>query len=58
MAANVELARKTVSELAAALPDPKKSCAFGALKSAVMTKPSDVPEATRKRLAWLLGRAS
>jgi 5'-methylthioadenosine phosphorylase len=52
---NVSLARRTIVELAKALPDPTKSPATGATKNAVMTSPEHISEAARARLAWLLG---
>jgi 5'-methylthioadenosine phosphorylase len=55
---NVDLAKRTVAELARALPDPTKSRAHGAIKHAVMTAPDKLPQETRKRLAWLLGPTS
>ncbi len=52
--ANVAVARRTIAELAPALPDPKQSRAEGALRHAVMTAPEAIPEAVHKRLDWLL----
>ncbi len=54
MKTNVVVAKKTIGELARALPDPTKSPAHGALKGAVMTAPDKITEAAKKRLAWLL----
>ena len=54
MRENVDTARKAIAALAARLPDPTKSNAFGALKGAVMSDPARVPAEARARLAWLL----
>jgi 5'-methylthioadenosine phosphorylase len=53
---NVQLARRTVVELAKALPDPKTSPATGALKNAIMTAPDRITKEARERLGWLLAR--
>jgi 5'-methylthioadenosine phosphorylase len=53
---NVAKARKTVSELAPALPDPSKSRAAGSLASAIMTARDRIPPATLARLDWLVGK--
>jgi 5'-methylthioadenosine phosphorylase len=51
---NVSLARRTLGEVAKALPDPSKSGAAGALAHAIMTSPEKVSPAARKRLDWLV----
>jgi 5'-methylthioadenosine phosphorylase len=53
---NVALARRTLAALADHLPDPGRSRATGALKNAIMTQKGAVPEATRNKLDWLVGR--
>ncbi len=55
MKANVAFAKKTLVELASALPDPTKSIAHGASRGAIMTAPNLVPPETKARLGWLLG---
>ena len=55
MSRNVVGARRTVAELARALPDPAASKAASALASAVMTAPDAVSPAARARLEWLAG---
>ncbi|HEY1955662.1 MAG TPA: S-methyl-5'-thioadenosine phosphorylase [Polyangiaceae bacterium] len=55
MRENVDTARKAIAALAAALPDPTKSNAHAALKGAVMSDLSRVPNEARERLRWLLG---
>jgi 5'-methylthioadenosine phosphorylase len=52
---NAELARRTVVELAGALPPPERSPAYQATKNALLTHPQALPPAVRARLAWLLG---
>lgn len=54
MHANVEKARRAVAVLAAALPDPAKSRATGALQSAIMTRPEAMSPEAKARLGWLL----
>lgn len=54
MKKNVTFAKKTLAELASALPDPAKSIASGATKGAVMTAPGSVSADARARLGWLL----
>jgi 5'-methylthioadenosine phosphorylase len=51
---NVALAKRVVRELLAALPDPAKSPATGALAAAVITAADHVDAGARERLAWLL----
>ena len=53
MNANVAFARKALVALSGMLPDPTKSVAFGASKSAVMTAPSAIGPEARARLSWL-----
>ena len=53
---NVDLARRTVVELARTLPDPAKSRATGALHSAIMTAKDAISPASRERLGWLIGK--
>ncbi len=53
---NVDLARRTVVELARTLPDPAKSRATGALRSAIMTAKEAISPAARDRLGWLIGK--
>jgi 5'-methylthioadenosine phosphorylase len=53
---NVATARRALSELARALPDPSKSRATGALSAALMTGRDDIPPATLARLEWLVGK--
>jgi 5'-methylthioadenosine phosphorylase len=53
---NVAAARKTVAELAHALPDPAECRGPGALAGAVMTAPERITDAARRRLDWLVGR--
>jgi 5'-methylthioadenosine phosphorylase len=55
MKANVKNARATILEVAKRLPDPTKSNAFGALKSAVMTDPAVIPANVREHYRVLLG---
>jgi 5'-methylthioadenosine phosphorylase len=51
---NVATARKTVVELAHALPDPSRSRATSALVAALMTERDRIPPATVARLSWLI----
>ncbi len=53
---NVDLARRTVIELARTLPDPANSRATGALKAAIMTAKDAISPASRERLGWLIGK--
>ena len=55
MKKNVGAAKKTLAELAKALPDPTKSIAHAATKGAIMTAPNAVSDAAKARLGWLLG---
>jgi len=54
MKKNVGLAKKTLVELSARLPDPTKSIAHGVTKGAIMTAPTSITDAARTRLSWLL----
>lgn len=51
---NADLARRTVARLAQALPDPSRSVAHGATRSAILTNRSAIAPEVRERLAWLL----
>jgi len=51
---SLETTKRLLAELAPALPDAEKSPAHGALKTAVLTHRSQIPEAKRAELAWLL----
>ena len=51
---SLETTRRLLAELAPALPDPRKSPAHGALKTAMLTEPSQIPQAKRAELGWLL----
>ena len=53
---NVSVARRTIGELAKALPDPQKSPATGAIANAVMTHPEGVTPEARARLSWLIDK--
>jgi 5'-methylthioadenosine phosphorylase len=54
--ANVSRAQEVVRGLAAALPDPSRSPAQGALQYAVLTKPQAINAALRDRFGLLLGK--
>jgi len=56
LAENVARARRAVSELAPALPDPSRSCATGALAAALMTARERIEPATLSQLDWLVGK--
>ena len=56
LTANVALARRTIIEVSAKLPDPRTSRATGALKHAIMTSPDKISPAARKKLEWLVDR--
>jgi 5'-methylthioadenosine phosphorylase len=56
MKQNAAGARRTLGELAGALPDPRASAAHGALKAALMTSPERIPPKTLARLEWLVGK--
>jgi len=51
---NADLARRTVARLAQSLPDPSRSVAHGATRSAILTARSAIAPEVRERLAWLL----
>ena len=51
---NVQLARRTIVELAKSLPDAAKSRAHGALKNAIMTAPEKISPAAHQKLDWLV----
>jgi 5'-methylthioadenosine phosphorylase len=56
LAANVELARRTVGQVASRLPD-RTACACGhALRDAIITDRATIPEATRHALAPIAGK--
>jgi 5'-methylthioadenosine phosphorylase len=55
MKKNVAVARRTIEGVVRTLPDPAKSRAHGAVKSAVMTHKDMVSQGARENLAWLLG---
>ena len=57
MNANIALARKTLVALSGMLPDPTKSVAHQAAKTAVMTSPDAIGEEARARLSWLMSFA-
>ena len=46
--------KRVLAELAQTLPDARKSPAYGALKSAILTDKSLMSQATRAELEWLL----
>jgi hypothetical protein len=48
---------KTLMALSGMLPDPTKSVAHGAAKSAVMTAPTHIGDEARARLSWLMSFA-
>ncbi|HLK35242.1 MAG TPA: S-methyl-5'-thioadenosine phosphorylase [Polyangiaceae bacterium] len=54
--ANVRAARRTVVELAAALPDVAESRASRALESALITSREAIPPSALARLDWLVGK--
>jgi 5'-methylthioadenosine phosphorylase len=51
---NADLARRTVAELAALLPPPEQSPAFGATRHAILTPPNALSPEVAARLSWLL----
>lgn len=51
---NVSVARRTIVEVAKALPDAAKSRATGALKNAIMTAPGSVSAEAKSMLGWLV----
>jgi 5'-methylthioadenosine phosphorylase len=56
LGANVSAARRTVAELAQALPDPLHSRAHGALAPSLMTARDRISPATLAQLDWLIGK--
>ena len=56
MKKNVSVARRALTELLRALPDPKKSRAHGATTGAIMTAPEMVSPRAKQSLAWLLSQ--
>jgi 5'-methylthioadenosine phosphorylase len=56
MGKNTAGARRTIAELAGALPDPASSPAHGALRGAVVTARDRIPPAARARLGWLVDK--
>lgn len=56
MQRNVNYARRTIVQVAASLPDPRKSSATDGLRTALMTAASEIPAAARARLDWLVGK--
>jgi 5'-methylthioadenosine phosphorylase len=56
LAANVSAARRTVGELAQAMPDPSRSRANGALASSLMTARDRISPTTLTQLDWLIGK--
>jgi 5'-methylthioadenosine phosphorylase len=54
MSQNVARARRAITSLARALPDPTESAAHEALSRAVITSPGAIPHESRERLRWLL----
>jgi 5'-methylthioadenosine phosphorylase len=54
MKQNAVLARRTLVELAASLPDPKESRAYGALAPAFITARDRIPAETLSKLDWLV----
>ena len=56
MSKNTAGARRTIAELAGALPDPASSPAHDALRGAVVTARDRIPPAARARLGWLVDK--
>jgi 5'-methylthioadenosine phosphorylase len=54
MGNNTAAARRTIADLAGALPDPTSSAAHEALRGAVVTAPDRIPPSARARLGWLV----
>jgi 5'-methylthioadenosine phosphorylase len=52
---NAQLAPRIVSELAARLPNPQASPAYGALSNAVLTPSDHRSRQAQERLRWLMG---
>jgi len=56
LAANVDLARKTVAAVASKLPD-RATCACGrSLEGAIITDPTRIPDSVRSDLSVVAGR--
>ncbi len=55
MQKNVSLARRAIAEIVGALPNPTRSRAAGAAKSAIMTHETAMDPLARRKLDWLLG---
>jgi 5'-methylthioadenosine phosphorylase len=55
---NVAAARRTVTELAHALPDPARSRATGSLAAGLMTAPDLAASTSPRRLKWLVDKYS
>jgi 5'-methylthioadenosine phosphorylase len=53
---NAAVARRTIAEIAGALPDPKNSRAFGALAGALITARDGIPPGALADLDWLVGK--
>ena len=53
---NARAARRTVAELAGALPDPAESRASRALENALITSREAIPPSAIARLDWLVGK--
>jgi len=51
---NADLARRTVAQLAALLPPPEQSPAFGATRHAILTPANALSPEVAARLSWLL----
>jgi 5'-methylthioadenosine phosphorylase len=56
LAANVDLARRTVGQLAARLPERSRCRCASALRDAIITDRASIPEATRRVLAPIAGK--
>jgi 5'-methylthioadenosine phosphorylase len=52
--ASIATTQRVLVELSGSLPDPRKSPAHGALKTAILTDKSRISKAKRAELAWLL----
>jgi 5'-methylthioadenosine phosphorylase len=51
---SLDVVRRVLAELAEKLPDARKSPAYGALKTAILTDRSLISQVTRAELSWLL----
>lgn len=56
LAANADVARRTVATVAGRLPAERRCACASALQNAIITDPARIPAATRERLAPLIGR--